>query len=160
MSLKEDVKKSLENNTGSLKMFLKDINEEESLARPDQNINHIRWIVGHIVVHAEMMLKILKGNMEMPEGWDNMFAYKSQLLDDTSQYPSMKELLDKYDDIYNSMYARLENMSDEELKQEFGEFWGKKEIRSNGIQWLGKHEYYHMGQITLIRKMLGKPTLI
>jgi len=156
MSKKENLKYSLATNQRGVRALIDDISEEESLERGKDNLQHIRWQTGHLVYNAFDTLKSLGGEAEIPEQWRVLFNRGCEWNDDPSVYPSMAELRTKLYSFYAQINQRLEEMSDSDLDVELWKELGFETTAMNTAIFFNKHEFYHMGQIAVIRRILGR----
>lgn len=156
MDKKESLKNMLQSNHDTIKKLIDDISEEESMRHDYEFCNHIRWQTGHLIDSARLVLKLLGENAVVPEEWTKLFGYGSKLYDNASIYPSMGELKEKLYGLYDQTLSTLDNLPAENLEREveLGEDW--KTTSSEGIPAFCRHEYYHAGQITIMRRAIGR----
>ena len=126
------------------------------MRRAHENVNHIRWQTGHLVYSAGLLLKLLGETADIPEEWNGLFGYGSTLQDDKSVYPSMTDLKTKLYELYEQTFTALDNLPVERMDEEvdLGEDW--KAAPAEGALYLCAHEFYHAGQITVMRRVLGR----
>lgn len=125
---------------------LADISHEESLIEPEKGGNSINWILGHLVYSKDSILKSL--------GLETLcnFIYKDNYERGTKLKPDcaieIKDILKLYNEGHEKLMKQLEEIqiTDEEIRE--------------NIIFLGFHEAYHTGQIGLLRRMLGKESII
>lgn len=156
MECKEFLKKMLESNHDTVKRLIDDIGEEESMRHDYKFCNHIRWQTGHLIDSAKMMLKLLGKEENIPDEWAKIFGHKSKLFENASLYPSMTELREKLYSLYDKMLSALDEIPTEDLDKivVLGEDW--KVTPLEGINFLCRHEFYHCGQITVMRRVIGR----
>ena len=156
MECKEFLKEMLESNHDTVKRLIDDIGEEESMRHDYEFCNHIRWQTGHLIDSARIMLKLLGKEEDIPEEWSKIFGYKSKIYDNASLYPSMSILKEKLYFFYNQMITAIDKIESEDLHKivELGDDW--KVTPLEGINFLCRHEFYHCGQITVMRRAIGR----
>jgi len=156
MFYKENLKKMLQSNHDTIKKLIDDISEEESMCHDYKSCNHIRWQTGHLIDSAQLVLKLLGNNAGISDEWGKLFGYGSKIYENASIYPSMNELRDKLYDLYGRIISDLENLPEEALDNvvELAPEW--KVSIWDGIPAFCRHEYYHAGQITVMRRALGR----
>jgi hypothetical protein len=139
---------SLEFNQKNLESLLADLTIDETLAFTHDRINNIHWIVGHIASRRDTLLEDLTGEMTFPQDLKQYYGSSG----DSRKMPKMIDwstCLDILKEQFNDISAWvLEWDSQGRLDREKGD-----EI----VKYLS-HEAYHIGQVSLIRKMLGKNT--
>ncbi|HHI03594.1 MAG: hypothetical protein DRP51_06910 [Candidatus Zixiibacteriota bacterium] len=153
---KENLKKLLESNHCSIKALIDDISEEESMRHDYAHCNHIRWQTGHIIDSARIILKLLGRDIETPEEWQKIFGWKSKLFENASIYPPMSELREQLYSFYEQRLQALDNFPSDDLDKEIELSGGWKTTPMDGILFLCTHEFYHAGQITVMRRVLGR----
>lgn len=146
----------IKNNHAATKKLIDDIGDEESLERGGQEVNHIRWLTGHIVNSLGSMVNILGGQSDLPQKYTELFMRGSQFNKDESAYPSMDELRSEFDRLYQEALKALEKVSVEELDTE-REIYPRWNARpAEALFFLCSHEFYHAGQFATLRKILGR----
>lgn len=156
MDKREFLKKVLETNFETVKRLIDDISEEESMRHDYQFCNHIRWQTGHLIGSAQLTLKLLGREESIPAEWSKLFGTKSKLFDNSSIYPSMKELRGKLYFLYDQMLEALKEIPPEDLEKEVQITENWKATPLEGIDLLCRHEFYHGGQITVMRRAIGR----
>jgi uncharacterized damage-inducible protein DinB len=156
MDSKDNIKYLFNSNHSAVKRLLEDISDEESLERGGLRINHIRWITGHIVSSAGLMVTLLGGKKNIPENWDKMFIRGAKFSDDSSVYPSMAELKAKMIESFEQRESALEKVIIEKLETEKQILPEWNTTPANALLFLCTHEFYHAGQIATLRTILGR----
>ncbi len=152
----ENLKDLLNTVHRATRKLLDDITEEEALFQINDNFNHITWLTGHILYSAQLILDILGEKKKLPEEWVSMFRGGHELLADSSKYPSIKDLLDRLDEFYDRIDKAVDGKSDGFLDEKVEIVPDWIECRLNALQFFCAHEFYHAGQIAMIRKSLGR----
>jgi len=156
MERKDNLRYLFESNHSAVRRLLDDISEDESMKRGKDNISHIRWQTGHLVYSATLTLKMLHDSAEIPEPWYALFGRGSKISDNAKDYPSQKELRDKLYELYDLMEKRLDTITDKELDSKAIIVPGFEPTSCNGALFFCTHEFYHAGQIAVLRKVLGR----
>jgi uncharacterized damage-inducible protein DinB len=156
MERKENLRYLFESNHSAVRRLLDDITEDESMVCGKDNISHIRWQTGHMVYSAALTLKMLHDTADIPELWHTLFGRGSTISDNADEYPSLKELRDKLYDLYDQMEKRLDTITDEDFDKQAIIAPGFEPTSCNGTLFFCTHEFYHAGQIAIIRKVLGR----
>lgn len=157
MSGKDNLKYMITKNQAAIKQLLDDISDEEALDRAGGLCNPMIWQVGHLAWCADIMVWLLDGNREFPDNWTAMFEYGSKLPDDDSAFPPFAEVRSKLYDLHGKINSALEIIDDNKFDDEvqIAEDW--KLDRLNALFTFSKHDFYHAGQITILRNKLGRP---
>lgn len=156
MEIKAAISYLLKSNEGAIRKLWDEITDEESFNRGNDNLTHIRWLSGHITNATGFMLNILKGKNHAPDGWDSLFRGGQEMEKDNSRYPGMDEIRKIFDANRKEIYSALEKISTEELatKREIAPRWTIPP--EEALLFLCTHEFYHAGQISTLRCVLGK----
>lgn len=155
MAAREQLVYMLKTTVQVVKPLIEDITEEESMARTENNFNHIRWQTGHLLHSNYATLALFSQEKIEPKDYGNIFGGGAELSDDPKAYPSMAELRRELLDLKERIIALAEKADDEVFEREIE--WGSKKITVwQAMSFLCMHNFYHAGQITQIRKTLGR----
>lgn len=146
----------IDTNRAALKRLLDDVSEEESLQRGNDNLLHIRWQTGHLVHSMGSMVRVLGQAYEHPEGYEKLFAAGSEISDDPSIYPNFAALRQQLYDLHDQAHIAAGRLSDPDLDRDLPRPSGQKMKVMDAAQFLCMHTFYHAGQITVIRRILGR----
>jgi uncharacterized damage-inducible protein DinB len=102
------------------------------------------------------MVNIAGGTPQIPTEWDELFRGGKEIEEDFSKYPSMDEIRANFDLNRKELYKALENISVKELEtaKEIAPDWNIPP--QEALLFLVNHEFYHAGQISTMRNILGK----
>lgn len=119
-------------------------------AEQDKNGNHSVWqLVNHLIFWNERWLMRLRGEVPPEMLIDNSETFSQESLDETQWKQSVRKL--------DKVLADCENM----LKEMPEEILNKEAFAGYGATWYEMftqftiHNAYHLGQIVLVRKLLG-----
>lgn len=145
-------------NSRSLKDAVSDLSPEEWLKRPNENTNHIAWIVGHVVLGRSRVLHFMGTEWTKP-GLE-IFGRGKKLQED-SAYPSPESLLSAWSDAGHAMAAAFESISEDLLLQPAPKGPPSLDGKVSGIvNFMAIHETYHLGQASYLRSWLGHKGLM
>jgi len=137
---------SLEFNQKSLDSLLADLTPEETLSFPHESINNIHWIVGYIASQRDTLLEDLTGEMTFPQDLKPLYSRGGDARK-MGKSIDWKVCLDILKEQFNDISAWvLEWDTKGRLDQEKGD---------QIVKYLSD-EAYHIGQVGLIRKLIGK----
>ncbi|HUU46818.1 MAG TPA: DinB family protein [Acidobacteriota bacterium] len=144
-------------NQTAVRRLIDDVTEDESLVRGQDNLLHIRWNVGHIVYNAFLVLRTLGIDAPLPGGWHELFRRGCDFSEDADAYPSMAELREKLCAYYDQINARLAVLTDTDLDGiQDSEPVFEDTSALNTSLFFCTHEFYHAGQIAVMRRILGR----
>lgn len=141
----------LEYTAYSLQKNLEGITHEDSLAQPRAKGNCINWVVGHIVHHRNIMHGLAGIEPVWTNEMEERYYRGSSPLTSATEAEDLPTLLAMYEASQSALTARLCDMTSEELEQETDE----KPLATT-LAGLVFHESYHMGQLGIIRRVIGK----
>lgn len=143
MTNTEIINSYLEYNYGVLNRALNDITHIESLHKLQETGNNINWILGHIIVSRNAMCNILNVTNICDEFFEKLFGRGTKGFNDETV--QLEKLLNTY------------NNSQEKILKKVSEFdWSKEEKQIKSLTFLCFHEAYHIGQLGILRRSLGK----
>ena len=69
-------------------LYLSDLTEEETMHRPGEGLNHIRWQLGHLIVSEhKFMDHVAPGSVPtLPDGFADRYRKETATIDDASQF--------------------------------------------------------------------------
>lgn len=136
------------------------ISDSESNQRIDPQMNHIKYLAGHLV-NAQYGIADLSG-AKIEHKWDELFAGLSKTKAmDNFDYPEIDEIKNEWNRIFQQIRQNLEKLTTADLEEEIpGSFLAGSGIfdGSKGDLWafMNEHQMYHIGQISILRRALGK----
>ena len=81
-------------NLGIAQRLVADLTPEQMVLQPSGVVNHPAWTLGHLVISANGLGRLLGLSPEVPEGWDTVFATGGIPSGDAADYPSKEKLLE------------------------------------------------------------------
>ena len=81
-------------NLGMAQRLVADLAPAQMVLQPSGVVNHPAWSLGHLVMSANGLGRLLGLEPEVPEGWDRVFATGGIPSGDAADYPSKEELLE------------------------------------------------------------------
>jgi uncharacterized damage-inducible protein DinB len=137
---------------------LADISEEESNKQIADNLNPIKWVAGHVLNTRMSLLSILSGK---PQDLNyNTFFGKGSSNKLDSSFPSIEEIKLKWQSVSIELTDCINVLTEEKLisPPPF-----QTDIPNNTlhglIAYMVIHESHHIGQLSILRKFLGKDAM-
>ena len=140
--------------------MVNDLTPEQMVGQPHGVVNHPAWSLGHLVMVADRLGRLLGLESEVPGGWAPVFATGGIPSNDASRYPSKEELLDAL----AAQHAR-----NTEAIESIGPGWfdtpnpdekRRKRFPTQGdeaVFLMTSHEMLHLGQVAAWRRAMGLP---
>ena len=157
----ETLRQMLSLSTRALGVNLDGFTHEEALAQPPGGGNCVNWIVGHVVVHRNHMLRALGAEPVWDAGIDARYDRGSEPVTGAEGAQTLDALRDALDRSREALLAALEATTDAQLaavpEAASGSATGPLGRR---LALLIAHEAYHAGQVGMLRRISGRPGAI
>ena len=140
------------------------LTDEEMMFQPKPGLNHPLWLLGHIAESENgLILSFCKGENLLPEGWHGKFGIGSKPDADAGGYPSKDEILAHMEKVHAAAVAYVESLTPDDLDRRPPGIDHLPERAQEMFSTIGKCIYHHVGhacahagQITMLRRLLGK----
>ncbi len=146
------------------KQFLDDLNEEDWFWTPPGFVTHVAWQVAHIASSQYgLCLFRLRGRTAEDETlipqefWDN-FKIGSIPVAGAENNPPVATIWGVFDGMQEQVLSELADKSDQEVDIPLEKPHPAFSTVLGGIEYSPMHELIHVGQITLLRRLMGKPS--
>jgi hypothetical protein len=138
------------------------VTHEESLVAPLGGGNCINWVLGHIVYSRIGIARALGAKPLVPRERTAIYERGAAALDATSDAVPLEELVRLYDAYQADLVPRLAAADAATLAREVPGLFKREVLEPLGVflSSLVFHEAYHVGQLGLIRRAIGKPGAI
>ncbi len=157
MTISEQLLKQYKFADMAFKMNMKGVSHEDSIVLPKPAGSCINWIVGHLLATREDILELL-GIDPMQSDEETKPYYRDGDSSATDQFTNLPELLDMFGDTQMLILEKLEELDDEQLSQPIPN--DNPDVNpvslSSRLFFYHFHEAYHIGQIGLVRRLIGK----
>ncbi len=133
---------------------LEGINDVESNERASQTVNHIKWLAGHLLTTRQGLSQF--GGLPEDTSLDEFFGHGNGI-DESKNYPPLELIRKRWNEISDKISQGLGRLTPAALS---GQSPAKTPIGDDTLEgflgFLMHHEAYHIGQIGILRKYLGK----
>ena len=144
-------------NATMVRRALDGLDAETAARRPVENVNPLAFLAVHVVDARAYLIGILGGDAS--HDWSEEFA-AAQRFEDIDPMPTPEQLLETFGILSARLEARLDSIDAESLDQPSGEsFPTGDESVLGAIAFLAFHESYHVGQIALLHRAVGRGSL-
>ena len=145
-------------NSDFLTRMVEDLSPEEWLRRPDEKLNHISWIVGHMIWARKAVLTRLGTEWSQP--WLSSFA-RGVKCNDVATFPPPDTLMEGWHDVSVVLATALDGASEAVLSTPSTQGPPSADGKISGvINFLAIHETYHVGQASYLRSWMGHKGLM
>lgn len=142
---------TLRRNVGVIARNTEGILQESSLLSVADGSSTLNWLIGHIVVHRDDMLKVLNSETT----WDAQRGEKYQrgsavpVGDEVEQLSALLLGLDRSQEL---LEAALNGVTEAELDEPAGR---RGDSKLEWLEFLTWHDTYHTGQTAVYRRLAG-----
>lgn len=142
--------------------YLDDLTPEEFQHRPCLGANNASWIVGHLTCVDRAQLNRLEAAPlpPLPQGFIERFATtKAAATGTVADFGDAHELIRHFDEHRDLLIRTVERLPDSVLASP--PTWDSPLFvdRGESLLFLGLHTAMHLGQLSVIRRSLGRPPL-
>ena len=162
MNAKETIKQSMDLALNVLGGLLDDLSDDELLIRPAGKANHIAWQLGHLISSERQLTEgVCPGSCpELPEGFADAHGKEQAASDSREGFLTKREYVDLYQKQRAATLKALDALPDADLDNEATEFIRQICPNVAGVFALqSAHQMWHIGQLTVLRRQLGKPVV-
>lgn len=144
-------------NETLIRRALDGLDPETAAQRPIENGNSLAFLATHIVDARAYLIGILGGDAS--HEWSEEFA-SARGIEDMNPVPTPQQLLATFDLLSARLEARMDSIDAESLAQSSGKSFPTGDDSVLGaISFLAFHESYHVGQIALLHRAVGRGSL-
>ena len=143
-----------------LKRYVADLTPDEYLHRPAPKANCTAWLIGHLTLSDRAVLKRLGAPLpELPEGFEHRFS-RDEGCPQAAEFGDVSKLMSLFDEHRSRLVATIRaappELLDKPLDKPHPMFSNVGEVAT----FIALHGAMHAGQITIIRRSLGRPPII
>jgi uncharacterized damage-inducible protein DinB len=162
----------LEAATGRLEManrrvkdFTNDLTPDEWFWHPAEFTTHIAWQVGHLAVSTyNLCLRRLRGRTKADESlisdaFIEYFKLGSKPVAGAENYPPVAEIQRVYEAVHAQSLHELAALTDKYVDVPVEQPHPVFTTKLGAVDYAPSHEMVHVGQIALLRRLMGKPAL-
>ena len=151
---------SLETSRRMLHMFVDDLSPSERLHRLCPGANCVDWLVGHLVLTEQRFHAVFEAKSPaLPDGFDKRFA-RDETAPRQGDYGDTSALMKLFDEQRNITIDRVCQFTNEQLIVPLLQPHPRFSTLGEAAVFCALHTTVHAGQITMIRRSLGKPPVI
>lgn len=162
-SVNDVIAHSLFVSQAMLQRFISDLTPPEMLHRPADNANCCAWIVGHLVMSDRSMLKrlgVAPGDMPpLPDGFDKRFS-RDEGCPQANEFGDVSILLPLFLAHREQLIAAARAATPDQLTTPVQSRIPVFKDVGECLNFMAAHTMMHTGQISTIRRSLGRPPVI
>jgi len=142
--------------------FCQDLKPEEYLHRPTADANCVAWLLGHLAVSDRKVMSIAMGVTDlppMPQGCEPRFG-RDAATARAADFGDVSILLPLFTQTRDLLIAKVQSCDEAELGQPLAVSHPRFKTRFEAINFMGLHAAMHAGQMSTIRRSLGRPPVM
>ena len=152
---------SLTASKNLLVRYVEDLSAEEYLHRPVPTANCVAWLLGHLTLSDRRAMAASFGEENLPalpEGFDKKFS-RSAGCPQASDFGDVTNLLPLFLIHRDLLIEKVRAASPEQLSTDLEKPHPMFSTPGEMMSFMAVHTAMHAGQITMIRRSLGRPPL-
>lgn len=133
------------------------ITEDEADHRIGDNVNPMKWIAGHLTSMRYGLGQLAQ--LDEADPYHELFSH-GQSFQELDDYPLMEKIKENWNRISDRLSAGLRQLPEEALASPAPANVPVPDKSLGGmLTFLMHHEAYHLGQLSLYRRLHGKPAM-
>jgi len=152
-------------NNRLFRNVLEGVTDEQAAWQPDNRVNSLSWIAGHLTATRHRNLERIGAIAELFPYMDVFFIKDApppaaRALDPALTYPDLEELRHYWDLYAKAFNHALDKMPEAQFRAELPSVspTGGRTLLDI-LSFVSLHESYHIGQMSTLRRQLGLPPM-
>lgn len=140
-----------------------DLHDDEMTRLPHPGMNHPKWVLGHLILGADFIPKLLSEPMATDEAWMELFGPGSTPTDEPGRYPPKAALLAKLAEVYERGATLAAQADPRRLALPNRTPFFPEQFPTMGdllTHLLSTHAAAHCGQLSAWRRCVGKASVL
>jgi hypothetical protein len=157
---KDVIKHQLQMGAGLFEKFTADFSDAEWMFQPGDGGCHLTWIHGHLADTQDWAVSLLTGRARSYEQkTTDLFTGGATIEADAAKYPSRETVQSMFREAQETTLAAIDAFDVKRWDEPSPEGAPRDFFPTCGSLWgmLPLHTFWHFGQMTVARRMLGKP---
>ena len=143
-----------------LQRYVADLDGREYLHRPTPKANCAAWLLGHLTLTERSAMKRLGVPLpELPDGYERRFS-RDEGCPQAEEFGDVTKLMPLFNEHRNRLIAAVRSATPQQLDQPLEKPHPLFNTVGEFLVFYALHGAMHAGQITLIRRSLGRPPLV
>lgn len=145
-----------------LREQIADIAAPDLVVQPSGMVNHPAWTIGHLIFICQSIGNVVGLCEWLPDDWEKRYGSGSIPVPDTKLYETKDNLVAMLGDAQQRITLAVERLTDSMLDEPFPDNTYLDvfpTIRHAFTQVLIAHTAYHIGQVSVWRRIMGLPPM-
>ena len=152
----ESHRRALRMNTKLLGNCFAEVGDDLARRRLSEHTNNMAFLAMHLVDVRYFLSRYLGGDAESPF---HALLDPIRSIDELREYPSLESILSAWGASLGVVDERMSTLGPEDVDHIREPQFPTGASRLDGITFLVEHESYHIGQLALLRRLLGLPAM-
>jgi uncharacterized damage-inducible protein DinB len=137
---------------------LKDITDEDALRQPKPGGNCIQWVLAHIVATRDRVAQLIGAEPVLPDALRQRFGRPAAPIVDGRDARPLADWIADFDRSQERLGAAIAALPAERLHATFdgAKLPGRPTTLAEALAFFHFHESYHVGQLGMLRRLVGK----
>jgi hypothetical protein len=163
MNGRDAIKSALESTRYLLNWFVSDFSDADLFVRPVPGANHAAWQIGNVIAGDPYLVKSQLPDAaypELPPGFMEMHGAAGTTKDGPDGFLTKAEYLSLFDAVRSATIVAVDKLTDADLdRPTTGDLAKFAPTLGQLFLLVSNHTLLHVGQFSVIRRLLGKPVL-
>ena len=156
----EAIAYSLRTSQSLLQRFTDDLTAQEYVHRPMPKANCAAWLIGHLTLSDRNTLKRFNVPLPaLPEGFEHRFS-RDEGCPQANEFGDAKTLVPLFNEHRQKLIDAILSSAPEQLDKSLEKPHPLFKTLGELANFMAAHTAMHAGQITMIRRSLGRPPLV
>lgn len=140
--------------------FTEDLQPTEYLHRPTPKANCAAWLLGHLTLSNRRTAAMFNADLPaLPEGFEKRFG-RDESAPSATDFGDCGSLLTLLDQSFDALIVAVKRATSEQLDTPVSKPMPMFKTLGELANFMALHATVHIGQITIIRRSLGRPPII
>lgn len=150
------IKQQFDLHTRLFNNVLDGISDTDTNSRANEHVNHLKWLAGHLC-SARFGFKDL-AQLDQADPYGDLFGH-GKAINPEADYPSIENIRENWNAISGQISAAFDQLPAEALEANAPKVPIGDGKMGDFLDFLMHHEAYHIGQMGILRRFLGKDAM-
>ena len=157
------IRAALSSTKDILEWYVKDLSDADILVRPVPGANHTAWQIGHLIYADYGLVSEQLPDAKfppLPDGFKDAHSTARSSVDGADGFLTKDEYVTLFGQVRKASMEAVSTLTDADLdRPTIGSMAGFAPTLGDLLLMVATHTLMHAGQVTVLRRKLGKPIL-